>query len=113
MAKKSTDPLILERDARILALRGTMGVKEIARELRTTKGVVSGVCFRADRPDYRPPRRSKVPTIRLSTPLTPELHAEAVQLAADRNLSLSELNRTLLSNEVAKARAARELGANT
>lgn len=113
MAKKSTDPRILERDVNILALRGTMSVKEIASKLGTTKGVVSGVCFRADRPNYRPSRRTKVPMIRLSTPLPPDLHAEAMQLAATRKVSLNELNRALLRDEVAKAHAARELEAST
>lgn len=104
MANKCTDPRIIERDAKILALRGTMGVKEIARTLGTTKGVVSGVCFRADRPTYRQPRRTRTPVVQVTTCVPPDLHIEARRLAAKREISLSDLFRNLVRDEVAKAR---------
>lgn len=41
------------RNARILALRGTMSIRMLAAKLGITPGAISGVCFRADYPLLR------------------------------------------------------------
>jgi len=44
----------MERNQKILAMRGKKSFALIAKELGISRNVVAGVCFRADHPGYSP-----------------------------------------------------------
>lgn len=80
------------RNAKILALRGTMKFADIAKTLLITKGVVSGVCYRATKP--RPPKRQlDAACIKRSIVIPKDLYLAAGEMAKLTNSSFNEICR--------------------